>query len=202
MMSLVFATGSTSTQSSAGSAPSSAESAHRSAAPAQKWPVQLTQVVAVQGGGIPVTDELSSAWLLEPTSIIDRRSGRGIARRFAEIQVTDDRCTQYVENKLAMIKHLKDLRNLKMAKLMLRLTKEGDPDVDFPMKEGWPSQELIDRFPSIVTIDLLTTIDVLSGNKVSVNVLPSWRDTGVLQIELTADNMDILLEDPHVEPTS
>ena len=33
----------------------------------------------------------------------------------------------------------------------------------------------------------------------SVNVQASWRETGVLQIEVTAANMDLLLEEPTAE---
>ena len=59
-----------------------------------------------------------------------------------------------------------------------------------------PKRQLIDQIPPMITIDVVTR----SGIAASVNVLPSWREKGVLQIELTQDNMDLLLEEPPAEP--
>ena len=55
-----------------------------------------------------------------------------------------------------------------------------------------PRRELIDRIPRVLEISVVTR----NGVEATVNVLPSWREKAVLQIELTNENMDLLLEDP------
>ena len=90
-----------------------------------------------------------------------------------------------------MVNCIKRLRNAKVVQLMSELDNEEDPNEDHPLQTRLPKRELIDRLPSIVTIDAATHL-----KRASVNVLPSWRDGQVLQIELTKANLDLLLEDP------
>ena len=81
---------------------------------------------------------------------------------------------------------------------MLELSKEEDTNEENAQHDGtlsMPKRELFDKLPSILTIDVATTSMV-----VSVNVLPSWRFPGVLQIEITQPNLDLLLEEPPAEP--
>ena len=74
-------------------------------------------------------------------------------------------------------------------------TEEDPNDLNNIRPEGTlnrPRRELIDRIPRVLEISVVTR----NGVEATVNVLPSWREKGVLQIELTKENMDLLLEDP------
>ena len=55
-------------------------------------------------------------------------------------------------------------------------------------------RELIDQIPTILEVTVLTR----NGVEATVSVLSSWREKGVLQIELTKENLDLLLEDPRL----
>ena len=39
-------------------------------------------------------------------------------------------------------------------------------------------------------------VETRNGVQHTVRVVPSWRERGVLQLELTQDNLDLLLEEP------
>ena len=71
---------------------------------------------------------------------------------------------------------------------------EGDPKnenlVLLDTMPRRPKKELIDKLPSFLPIDVQTQ----NGFQAIVNVVPSWQESGVLQIELTSENMDFLLE--------
>ena len=74
-------------------------------------------------------------------------------------------------------------------------TEEDPNDLNNIRPEGRlnrPRRELIDRIPRVLEITVVTR----SGVEATVNVLPSWREKCVLQIELTKENMDLLLEEP------
>lgn len=79
---------------------------------------------------------------------------------------------------------------------MRGLATEEDPnDLNSIRPEGTltrPRRELIDRIPRVLELSVVTR----NGVEATVNVLPSWREKGVLQIELSKENMDLLLEDP------
>ena len=151
----------------------------------------LTDVVALQGGGINPNSDLRSAWIIKPVIV------EGL--RFADIYIRDWKCKRFFEENFAMVNHIKKLRNIKVTELMQALTKGNDPNEDGQVQEEMlyqPKRQLIDQIPPMITIDVVTR----SGIAASVNVLPAWREKGVLQIELTQDNMDLLLEEPPAEP--
>ena len=54
---------------------------------------------------------------------------------------------------------------------------------------------LFDRLPTILTVNVTTASMVAS-----VKLLPSWRGMGVLQLEITQPNLDLLLSEPPAEP--
>ena len=79
---------------------------------------------------------------------------------------------------------------------MLDLGKEEDPNEEHPQNDGslsMPKRELFDKLPPTLTINVTTTSMVAS-----VDVLPSWRTQGVLQIEITQTNLDLLLVEPRL----
>ena len=81
---------------------------------------------------------------------------------------------------------------------MLDLSKEEDPNEEHPQNDGslsMPKRELFDKLPPTLTINVTTTSMVAS-----VDVLPSWRTQGVLQIEIAQTNLGWLLEEPPAEP--
>ena len=149
-------------------------------------PCVLRHVVAVQGGGIdPSAADCRNAWIFDPT-IID-------GKPFADVYVGTYHCKKYLSGNFKMVEHIKDLRNDKVCELMQELSKEDDPDEENALDAtlSTPKRELFDRLPSIITLRVVTTSGVTS-----VVVLPSWRTTGVLQIELTQSNLDLLLLEP------
>ena len=106
-------------------------------------------------------------------------------------------CKQYLGTNYKMVDHIKGLRNQKARALMLELGKEEDPNEENPQNDGslsMPKRELFDKLPPTLTINVTTTSMVAS-----VDVLPSWRTKGVLQIEITQPNLDLLLEEPPAE---
>ena len=54
-----------------------------------------------------------------------------------------------------------------------------------------PKRELFEQLPEIITINVKTMSMVAE-----VNVLPHWRLKGVLKLEITKTNLELLLEQP------
>ena len=130
------------------------------------------------------------AWIVKPTRIEDKR--------FIQIYTKDYKRQQYFENNFAMVNHITKLRNEAVSKGMASLAAEEDPNEDNPVLQGMPKRpkkELIDKLPGIVALDVQTQ----SGLETIVNVVPSWQARGVLQLELTSENMDLLAEIPPAE---
>ena len=132
---------------------------------------------------------LGYSWILAP-DVVD-------GRRFVDIYTRDYRCQKYFDGNYVMVNHIKKIRDAKAAEAMRGLShSEEDPtDLNNIRPEGTlnrPRRELIDRIPRVLEITVVTR----NGVEATVNVLPSWREKGVLQIELTKENMDLLLEDP------
>ena len=79
---------------------------------------------------------------------------------------------------------------------MRGLATEEDPNDLNSIRSGGtlnrPRRALIDRIPRVLELSGVTR----NGVEARVKVVPSWREKGVLQIELTKENMDLLLEDP------
>ena len=97
-----------------------------------------------------------------------------------------------------MVNHIKDIRNRKALQLMQALAKDEDlneTSIVARMPDR-PKRELIDQIASIIDIEVCTR----NGVQATVSVIPSWRKNKALQIELTQENMDLLLEEPPDEP--
>ena len=59
---------------------------------------------------------------------------------------------------------------------------------------------VIQRVPDRPKRDLIDVeMCTRTGIQATVSVIPSWRDKGALQIELTQENMDLMLEEPPAE---
>ena len=92
-----------------------------------------------------------------------------------------------------MVYHIKGLRKAK--ELMQALCQNEDPNEENPRQGRMPTRpkrELIDQIDPVINVE----VETKNGVQATVNVIPSWRDKGALQIELTQENMDLLLEDP------
>jgi len=115
---------------------------------------------------------------------------------FGNIYTGPRLCKQYVNTK--MVEHIKALRNKKVNELMQALSKEDDVSGEVELTAAtltMPKREVLDRLPKILTIDVATTSMVAS-----VKLLPSLRGRGVLQLEITQPNLDLLLSEPPAEP--
>ena len=128
------------------------------------------------------------AWILTP-EVVE-------GRRFVDIYISY-RARQYLDGHHAMLDHIRKLRDAKAKEAMRGLANQEDPndrDSISPAEGAMtrPMRELIDRIPKILDLSVMTR----NGFEATVSVLPSWREKGVLQIELTKENMDLLLEDP------
>ena len=82
---------------------------------------------------------------------------------------------------------------------MQALSIEDDPNeenarIDTTVRR--PKRELIDRLPPFITVDVTTATIGRQSIVTSVDVLPTWREHEILQIELTQSNLDLLLEKP------
>ena len=168
---------------------SPAESAqHHNPAESAQMSASLTNVVAIRGGGIPLDDAINHAWLVKPETIE--------GRSFVDINAQDARCRRYFGHNFAMVTHIKTLRDRKVLELMRALANNEDPNETNAGGKSKlpdrPKRELIDKLPQIIDIDVVTN----NGIQATVSVIPSWRDKGALQIELTQENIDLLLEEP------
>ena len=155
-------------------------------APHVQLPAVLDMVCAVTGGGIEAADGHKAAWMIKPIKV------QGMM--FGNINTGAHRCKSFVGNNFKMIDHIKRLRNKKVKELMQALCDEEETAPN-PGKLIRPKRELCARLPEIIAVDVPTASMVAS-----VNLLPSSRERGVLQLEITQPNLDLLLDDPPAEP--
>ena len=155
----------------------------------------LEDVVAVTGGGITMREEngLSGtrhAWIIKPT-VVD-----GI--NFGNIYNGNWYCSKYVGGEFAMVDHIRELRNKRVHELMQQLNAEEDPNQETILDGApliIPKRELFEQIPKIITVNVKT-----NSMEVDVKVLADWRKNGVLKLELTNTNLDLLLEQPAALP--
>ena len=72
---------------------------------------------------------------------------------------------------------------------------DADPNesnIVVPKLPDRPKRELIDLIPKIIDIE----VETRTGVQATVSVISTWRSKSTLQIELSEDNLDLLLEDP------
>jgi len=155
-------------------------------APSTQHGAVIHDVVYVTGGGI--TNNVG--WAIGPITMVG-------GKKFGDMCPKARGCKQFLGDNFKMMQYIKNRRNEKVYELMQALSLEDDPNeenarIDTTVR--LPKRELIDRLPPFITIDVTTATIVAS-----VDVLPTWRDVGVLQIEMTQSNLDLLLESPPAE---
>ena len=95
-----------------------------------------------------------------------------------------------------MVTYIKFMRDRKAMDLMRAAApQDADPNesnIVVPRVPDRPKRELIDLIPKIIDIE----VETRTGVQATVSVIPSWRDKGALQIELTQENLDLMLEEP------
>ena len=136
---------------------------------------------------------LYNTWMVTPVVVEERR--------FVDIYTSDYKCKKNLDCNFSMVRYLKKQRDVKTTEAMKLLAHEEDLNdeenntkpVEAPLHR--PKRELIDRIPKTIEISVVTR----NGVEATVVVLPSWREKGVLQIELTEENIDLLLEEPPAE---
>ena len=121
---------------------------------------------------------LCEGWIIVPEKVE--------GRNFANIDF-GRQCTQFLGDRFVMVKHIAELRNRTVLELTAESALHYDPNEPTPLK-----RELMERIPRIITINVATA----SGMQASVAVLPSWQVTEMLHIEVTQQNMKLLLEKP------
>ena len=149
----------------------------------------IKQVVAITRDG----ETSTQPWTVEPTKVL--------AKPFAAIYTGDYRAQTYFNGHFTMVNQIKKLRDAKSVELMHGLdTEENNPNGSDSnhRPEGSlraPKRELIDKIPRVLELEVATS----NGWEATVNVLSSRRGKSVLQIELTNENIDLLLEGPPTE---
>ena len=151
----------------------------------------LENVLAVTGGGITMHGENVQSgarheWIIKPT-VVD-------GRNFGDIYNGNYYCRKYVGDEFAMVEHIRDLRNNRVLELMQKLNAGEDPNQETILDGAplsIPKRELFEQLPKIITVNVKTT-----SMEVDVNVLADWRHKGVLKLEITNTNLDLLLEQP------
>ena len=147
----------------------------------------ILDVVSIRGGGIAATKV--DAWIAEPKWV------NGL--RFVNIDFTY-KCKEFLSAGAAMVKHVRKLRNKRVAEMMQTLPSDDDPNgenVQGPSPPKRPKREMLDELPAIIKLEVLTK----SGMTALVNVVPTWRDNSQVEIELNEANMDLLLMEPPAE---
>ena len=166
------------------------------AAASAQQSVSITDVVAVRGGGIKLDATLERSWIVIPEDVD--------GYRFFEVHA-NYQCKQYLNANFRMVERLQKQRDAKAAALMRELASaDADPNFDgciSPNAEdrrlSRPKKELIDKIPKTIEVE----VETRNGVQATVRVLPSWRESSVLQLELTQDNLNLLLEEPRPEKT-
>ena len=157
----------------------------------------IVDTVAIRGGGIPLDATQHCAWMLVP-EVVD-------GHRFIDVGQNDHGAGRYLNKNFDMVERLRHRRNTKVAELMRAIASaEVDPNSNgciSPDAEdrrlSRPKRELIDKIPKTIEVE----VETRNGVQHTVRVVPSWRERGVLQLELTQDNLDLLLEEPRPEAT-
>ena len=158
-------------------------------------PCVLENVFAVTGGGIDLmmTDGRGRgmhAWIIIPTMVE--------GKSFGDVWKGNYFCGKFVDKNFEMVDHIRDLRNTRVKELMQALSAAADPNEEMVLTDGpltMPKRELFDNLPAIITINVKT----MSSMVAEVNVLPDWRLKGVLKLEITKTNLDLLLEQPSAD---
>jgi hypothetical protein len=158
-------------------------------------PCVLENVFAVTGGGIDLmmTDGRGRgmhAWIIIPTMVE--------GKSFGDVYECNYFCGKYVGKNFAMVNHIRDQRNAKVKELMQQLSAAADPNEENVLTDGpltMPKRELFDNLPAIITVQVKT----MSSMVAEVNVLSDWRLKGVLKLEITKTNLDLLLEQPSAD---
>ena len=139
--------------------------------------------------------QLANAWIIEPKKVEDNRGEDMVEREFVSIHMQLYRCKNFLKNGKAMVNHIIELRNKKVKELMRALPREEDPNDFYASSDAAPirpRREMIDQISRVITVKVVSS----TGFQASVNVMATWRERDVLTIELTAPNLDLLLEDP------
>ena len=96
-----------------------------------------------------------------------------------------------------MHKHLINMRNAEVDKLMQDLAKSDDPDGDDIVSPNIPKRakrQMIDEIPKLIELGIQTT----TGGQHTVVVASARRYDGMLSMELNEDNLNLLHEEPQV----
>ena len=96
-----------------------------------------------------------------------------------------------------MLDRIVEIRNKAVMDKMELLETTDDPNnpggvVQNALKK--PRRELIDDLPHVITV----TVQSVNGIDHEVRVKTCWRESAVLSIELTDNNLELLLDDPAV----
>ena len=81
-----------------------------------------------------------------------------------------------------------------MELMLASSVQDEDPNEPNPVAQTTPTRpkrELIDLIPKIIDIE----VETRTGVQATVSVISTWRSKSTLQIELSDDNLDLLLEE-------
>ena len=147
--------------------------------PHPSWPRQLTVRVFEDFYG---RNGPSRDWVTVPNIIQ--------GRTFVTI---DHRCRDLFGENGWMLADVKQCRNGKVAELTAESARDdGDPNGPEPKRR---KRHPMDHVPRIITINIPTR----RGTYATIDVLSSWWPSTLLQVELTSDNVQLLLEKPPAE---
>ena len=149
------------------------------ASPAKKPVVMNLNVVNLQGGFLKHEGVTSGMTL--PTKDVNGQLFVIVDRKAYKFKA-------FLGDDWAMVNHLKGIRNAKVAQFMKERLHKDDILAD---------ESLIGLFDDIDEVITLAT--QVGGEEKKINVLSDWRDQGQLNIELTAENLELLLLKPDVE---
>ena len=150
-------------------------------------------IVVIRGGGIPRDAPLSHAWVTE-VEVVDGVTFLAVAKNSYFAQV-------FLQKKYAMLDCIVDARNKVVMDKMASLDATDDPNnpgdvVPNALKK--PRRQLIDDLPTVITV----TVESVNGINHDIRVKTCWRESAVLSIELTENNLELLIDDPAVRKTS
>ena len=145
-------------------------------------------VVAVRGGGIDEDIPIEKQWILETTTIADRK--------YVQVDTTHYLCRKYLKNNASMVEYIKSQRSL-VVDFFMKLACSGVDPLGGPPPEEMPMpkrsrKEMVDEIADSTALTLYT----LGGAEHKVWVGTAWHAKTSLVIEATAANFALVLEAP------
>ncbi len=152
--------------------------------------VKFNMIVAVSGGHIK--GHAKKPWTPE-CKVVDGKT-------YVVVDRKDPMFIRFCKNDFHMVDALIQMRNQAVNDAMRMTTRDEDPmaealqvDGEAPLKK--PKRDLIEKVPRVFNV----TVKLHTGEAQTASVMSHWISSSALAIELTDENLKLLLQTPNLE---